>query len=73
LVDFLRPREEVAGVAVEGNRGRGHSDDSIGGGQATLKAVLGQKDRYAPLLIQPAEKPDQLVTSYRVELGGGLI
>ena len=35
--------------------------------------MLGKQDRRLPLLIEPAEQADQLVTGDRVELRSGLV
>ena len=67
------PGEEVAGGAVEGDGARVHGDDAVGRGQAALQAVFGEQDRDAPLLVEAAQEPDQLVAGDRVELGGGLV
>ena len=47
--------------------------DPIGRGEAALQAVLGEQDRDPPLLVEPAQQPDQLVAGDRVELGGRLV
>jgi hypothetical protein len=35
--------------------------------------VLGQEDRGAPFLVEPAQEPDELVARHGIELGGGLV
>ena len=69
----LSPGEEVARGAVEACGASLHCDHAVGGGEAALEAVFGQQDRDAPLLVQAAQQPDQLVAGHRVELGGGLV
>src|SRR5207342_676124 len=69
----LRPGEERARRAVESDAAGVHGDDAVGGGEAALEAVLGEQDRHAPLLVEAAQQPDQLVAGDRVELGGRLV
>ena len=65
--------EELAGRGVARQLTAVEGEDAVGGGEAALEAVLGEQDRYPPLLVQAAEEPDQLVAGYGVELGGWLI
>ena len=46
---------------------------AVGGGQAALEPVLGDHDGRPPLLVEPAQQPDQLVARDRVELRRGLV
>ena len=48
-------------------------DHAVGGRQAALEAVLGEHDRRLPLLVEPAQQPDQLVAGDRVQLRGRLV
>ena len=50
-----------------------HRDHPVGGGQAALETVLGEQHRHPPLLVEPAQQPDQLVAGDRVELRGRLV
>ncbi len=72
-VGVAGPGEEVRGGAIEGDRPLLHRHYPVRCGQATLQTVFGQQDRDPPLLVQSAQKPDQLIAGDRVELGGGLV
>ena len=68
-----RPLEELARGRVARHRAVDHRDHAVRRRQAALQAVLGDHDRGAPVLVQAAQLPDELVSGDRVELGGRLV
>ena len=67
------PFQELPWRRVAGDGPAGQRDHSIGRRQAALEAMLGQQDRGPPLLVEPAQEPDELVARHRVQLRGGLV
>ena len=67
------PLEHRARRRVAGDRAVAQRDHAVGVRQAALEPVLGEHDRRAPLLVEPAQQPDQLVAGDRVELRGRLV
>ena len=68
------PLQERRRVAVAGDAARASSAITRSArAEAALEAVLGEHDRRLPLLVEPAQQPDQLVAGDRVELRGRLV
>ena len=68
-----RPVEELRRRGVEHDPAALHREHAVGRREAALEPVLGQQHRRPPLLVQPAQQPDELVARDRVELRGGLV
>ena len=67
------PVEEPAGRRRRRRSARRERDHAVGGGEAALEAMLGEQDRRPPLLVEPAQQPEQLVARDRIELRGRLV
>ena len=67
------PGEERRGIAVAGDAPVLERDHAVDRRQAALEAVLGEHDRRLPLLVEPAQQPDQLVAGNGVQLRGRLV
>ncbi len=60
-------------AASQTSRPRSQSDDPVRGGQTALEAVLGEQDGGVEVLVEPAQRAEQLVAGHRIELGGRLV
>ena len=67
------PGEELAGRRIAGHAPLHHRDDAVGGGQAALEPMLGDHHGRAPVLVEPAQQPDELIARHGVQLRGGLV
>src|SRR5207253_5101491 len=72
-IEVASPSEELGGNPVEGDVACIHRDDAVRCGEAALETVFGEEHSHAPLLVEAAQQPDQLVAGDGVELGGGLV
>ncbi len=68
-----RPAERLARGGVAGDRPVLDDDHAVGVRQAALEAMLGEDDRRPPLLVEPAQQPDELVAGDGIELRRRLV
>ena len=61
------------GAASQAIAPSSHHHDAVGVRQAALEPVLGEHDRRPPLLVEPAQQPDELVARDGIQLRGRLV